>query len=1655
MKAGEISIDLTINDHDFSVKLKNGEKIMSQFARQMETTAKSAQVVENHFSSLSTRFRHFMIMVASTRFALLDINQVFLSLPRSIIQVTGEMERLTKLMEGLSRATSDLARKQEALASVKFVYAMGKEAPFAISALTDAFVKLKSGGIDPMNGSMQSLVDSVAKFGGDAQKLSRASIAIQQMAGKGVISMEELRQQLGEAIPNAIEMMAVGSGKSMSKLVKEVSKGQVEAASALERMFAVMRFRNEGAAAAMMTTWSGMLERLKTEWQLAQIEMGKSGGFEAAKDALSSIIDSFDGAQMRQLGSDLGYVTNQMVQAIGALIRGAQQYYEYIKLAGQAFISYFVASRVASAGAVAWGLMQAQHAAAVKEINRANEESYRQSVQLHEKEVSSARAKYARIQAELGRHVQAVLAAENRVGKVNAAATTTISEARNIEAQARAVDLRTEAGRRLQVELQREAAALRANAASMQSLTAATVQARNAHYEKANVLKDTARQQSLYIQQLNNTVVSQNKVTGAQKAWATVSRGLGSVFNALGGWLTVVSVALAFGVSKWMDYAQAAERAAQRAKDAAAGISSAKALTDAQEELGDVQSEMAGFGRGLVSADEGRRNKAKEEIEKLKKRESQLNEEIKLHRENLAEDSAQHQEKLYLREFDRNSEALKRHYRTLALTEEDEIRKQSEKKLAAATSEKEKQAIRDKQQKDIAELTRRNAVGVTKDVLTYNEGALQDANERLKNATDKDRLALEKVREYHETAIADAKARLQTAEKIGSDYNLLFDSGAGGGNSGGASGEKKTTALEQLLDRVADKLATINGELDKKGSGDLQKIISDLEQIDPSQMIANGKRMTKEEVIEMIMPGLIEGEWRLDFEKSFEQISDTVGDEMIRVTTELDGGRSTIERLRNELNELGLAAASAGDPERVGRITGMIGRLEELQEKQSELSFKGLSADFVDAIDQVRSSLSDDPSESLYAAWTKDVKSYEQAIVKAKLSTEDASKAQEQFAEYVRLTYERLQRDLEPPIMQLARDWANTTEEMGNAIADWASDASEALTDFVMEGKADFASLAKSIIRDLVRIQIQAAMGATIKMAYPTFQAGAQPGGYSGYAKEESSSSGFGMPSAPGMDMMSVGAKGLSWLGGATGMTGLTSFAAGMGMTSYTSAAAMTGLAEAGLVSGVTSGAAASAGSLLGAVSAAAPYVAAAVAIASMLGAFDKKPSDKTSAATYDISKGAIEGPIWDMGGKKAASQEQKDANAALSMLVGGFAKEVGLDGQLVTAMGGRDGTRLAIEGGFKTPNGEVAGGSWLGDKETAYNYGNGSEAIQKMLDDLIDEGTLSKETIDRWKSLQANVDGSARDAVELVDTLALINQGLSDTEILRADLIQVEGETLGQTAARIRDINSAMDPLTANEVWVKGMGDLADIFYDVGLELPHTNSEFLSLIDSLDLTTQAGQDAYRALIGVAPAFSNVAQVVMSALDSISKTTADSIRDIEMSLLDDEGKYSYLDDELEGLVTSLKDAFDPAEITSLVEQINSKTLEAWNLLDETQKQQVGTEFLDRIRYAEEISKDRLDPEAAVNADKSEKEKEESDSVNKAALESATAQKEAAAATASAATAHASAASALLSAAQALSSASDRLSSGNTDFSSALSSIGGALSNLSLSEIGGR
>lgn len=224
------------------------------------------------------------------------VTDILFGWQKPIVEAAAEMQRMRVMLRGLNK---DKVNPGEAAAQdMQYIVDMAKNAPFAMQALTDSFVKFRSAGLDPTDGSLKALVDSVARFGGDSELLKRAAVAVQQMSGKGVVSMEELRQQLGEAVPNAMKAMADAAGITMGELTKAVSSGTVEAKQALSLMFVGLRAENENAAKDMMQTYTGALAQLQTSFTLFADRVGQAGYLDSLTKGmkeLSAVMNSAEG----------------------------------------------------------------------------------------------------------------------------------------------------------------------------------------------------------------------------------------------------------------------------------------------------------------------------------------------------------------------------------------------------------------------------------------------------------------------------------------------------------------------------------------------------------------------------------------------------------------------------------------------------------------------------------------------------------------------------------------------------------------------------------------------------------------------------------------------------------------------------------------------------------------------------------------------------------------------------------------------------------------------------------------------------------------------------------------------------------------------------------------------------------------------------------------------------------------------------------------------------------------------------------------------------------------------------------------------------------------------------------------------------------------
>ncbi|WLR91004.1 phage tail tip lysozyme [Shinella zoogloeoides] len=217
----------------------------------------------------------------------------------SIVRINAEFEKLNFQMQGMARSADPI---REAGQNVAWLREKAMEMPFSLKAITDGFVRLNATGIDPTKGALDALADGITAFGGGEEQMKRTLVGISQMSGKGVVQMEEMRQQIAEHMPRAMELMARSMGVSMAQLIKDISTGRVAAGASLEAFFGELERTFGGRAAQMMQTFNGQLQRTKTQLELL-----------ATSDTIR--LEFFDGALKDQLADLNAFLTSPRAQA--------------------------------------------------------------------------------------------------------------------------------------------------------------------------------------------------------------------------------------------------------------------------------------------------------------------------------------------------------------------------------------------------------------------------------------------------------------------------------------------------------------------------------------------------------------------------------------------------------------------------------------------------------------------------------------------------------------------------------------------------------------------------------------------------------------------------------------------------------------------------------------------------------------------------------------------------------------------------------------------------------------------------------------------------------------------------------------------------------------------------------------------------------------------------------------------------------------------------------------------------------------------------------------------------------------------------------------------------------------------------------------------
>lgn len=232
-----------------------------------------------------------------------------------------------------------------------------------------------------------------------------------------------------------------------------------------------------------------------------------------------------------------------------------------------------------------------------------------------------------------------------------------------------------------------------------------------------------------------------------------------------------------------------------------------------------------------------------------------------------------------------------------------------------------------------------------------------------------------------------------------------------------------------------------------------------------------------------------------------------------------------------------------------------------------------------------------------------------------------------------------------------------------------------------------------------------------------------------------------------------------------------------------------------------------------------------------------------------------------------------------------------------------------------------------------------------------------------------------ARDGEKAIDTLTRLATSLTTVN----GIWDVLGNTAleaslagGDMASSIVDAFGGIEPMlkatssyyqnfyTDSEKFGNSQRMVREQLEKLGLAMPSTIAQYRAMVEAQDRTTEAGRAAYASLINLSGAFYEVAAAVEEAFDNISRTTAQSIRDIQMSVMGDAEKYGFLDSEINSLIAQLSNATLPADIERLFNEANSATTQAYGLLGPDEQKRLNAAFVDRLWELEAIAQARLD-----------------------------------------------------------------------------------------------
>jgi tape measure domain-containing protein len=226
---------------------------------------------------------------------------------------------------------------EEALARVK---ELADTTPLSLDQVAAAAIKAKKEGLDPFDGTLESLIDVNARYGGSVDTLSSLIEALGRAYNRGSLTTRELVDLQEQGIPVA-KILGDAMGKTGDEVLDLAKKGEIGRES-IRLLIDQLGESAAGDASKQMGLLGTLVVKVKDQWEEFLNLIGKSGAYDFVREKLQALNEALkqglgDGT-LQQKAQAISDAIVRIGQAISGTLRFLYDHASAIYEAARAYV---------------------------------------------------------------------------------------------------------------------------------------------------------------------------------------------------------------------------------------------------------------------------------------------------------------------------------------------------------------------------------------------------------------------------------------------------------------------------------------------------------------------------------------------------------------------------------------------------------------------------------------------------------------------------------------------------------------------------------------------------------------------------------------------------------------------------------------------------------------------------------------------------------------------------------------------------------------------------------------------------------------------------------------------------------------------------------------------------------------------------------------------------------------------------------------------------------------------------------------------------------------------------------------------------------------------------------------------------------------------